>query len=152
MELGQDQLDHMCRTFNLPVSTVKMISAVRIKNFIDKTQAEIDRLENEISCRANPQSSTRLKSEHLSVGTHESGNHAARDSMSSHIFARSNEPYVTHRRKPAPGRHQFDDTPQSAHNADYDIHFSSSILPPLVYRDEPVDSSLDDLLLSFYYS
>ena len=148
MELGQDQLDHMCRTFNLPVSTVKMISAVRIKNFIDKTQAEIDRLENDISCRANPQSSTRLKSEHLSVGTHESGNHAARDSMSSHIFARSNEPYVTHRRKPASGRHQFDDTPQSAHNADYDIHFSSTILPPLDYRDEPVDSSLDDLLLS----
>ena len=148
MELGQDQLDHMCRTFNLPVSTVKMISAVRIKNFIDKTQAEIDRLENDISCRANPQSSTRLKSEHLSVGTHESGNHAARDSMSSHIFDRSNEPYVTHRRKPASGRHQFDDTPQSAHNADYDIHFSSTILPPLDYRDEPVDSSLDDLLLS----
>ena len=34
------------------------------------------------------------------------------------------------------------------YHIDYDIHFSSSILPPLVYRDEPVDSSLDDLLLS----
>ena len=133
--LGQDKLHELCRVYKIPITNDDLFNAISIKNHYDATQKEIRRLEQS------------LGSPEQSAGT----------PGSDHIFANSNEPFVTYsRRRPirVSGHQNIDDVQVHASlqsiSIDQDVHYSDPILPPYMYRDELESSSLDDTLLSIH--
>ena len=81
MLLNESQITGLCKAYGLPTSNLKIISAIRIKNYAADTQAEIERLERDLRIGARSTNSNYSNQGQLSIDTHISNDNAARENI-----------------------------------------------------------------------
>ena len=137
MKLSYSELEILCKDHGLPGSNQKIVLAHRLKNHV----AFSETMSGDVDVYVNPKSelpSVNYKSNHVSAGTPVSDKSAA-----GKIVARSHERFVTHRKKPHTAPLLV------SGEASQSIHDSETIMPPLLFQDQPGEVSFDESIIGY---
>ena len=137
LENSEDNMKILCNDFGLSNSGPKAVLAYRIKSHLEngekwcnrqllEYEQKIAKIEHKLQNSGNSDNQSSFEIEVMRHSTPVFENHAA----SGNIVARTIEPFVTHRRN---------------HDSQLgQVHYSSSVLPPPLYRDGRSHSASDD--------
>ena len=137
MKLSYSELETLCKDHGLPGSNLKIVLAHRLKNHV----AFSETMSGDVDVYVNPKSElpmVKYKSSHVSAGTPVSDKSAA-----GKIVARSHERFVTHRKKPHTAPLLV------SGEASQSIHDSETIMPPLLFQDQPGEVSFDESIIGY---